>query len=176
MLQVKAHIGGQGGRRQFGQQLLRNIQWQLGIDRVVFALRLQRLEADARHLGQEHQFVGLELDGNAGGNFFHAEVERLARGRKAKGRHQHHGTHVERAMDAADIDLAHQARMHEIHAVHNADGACGNKIARYDAHRGPGHGRIGQALAESSLDLESQLASGFLGAVQRNGIGHPYAV
>ncbi|MNV95183.1 hypothetical protein D3C71_1900480 [compost metagenome] len=64
---------------------------------------------DAGHLGQEDQLVGLELYGHAGRDFFHVQVEGLARGREAEWRQQHHRVHVQRLANRVHIDLAHQA-------------------------------------------------------------------
>ena len=55
-----------------GQQLLGGGQRQFGVDRVVFALGLARVDADAGDLGQEDQLVGLQRDRHAGRDFFHA--------------------------------------------------------------------------------------------------------
>jgi hypothetical protein len=66
--------------------------------------------------------------------------------------------------------------MLEVHTVDDADRAGGQEVAGDDAHGGVGHRRVGQALAERSLDLEAQLAGGFLSAVQRDGVGDAAAV
>ena len=79
-------------------------------------------------------------------------------------------------MDTTDIDLAHQARVHEVHAIDNAHGACGNKVARDHAYRGTSHRRIGQALAKRGFDLKAQLARGLLRAVERDGVGNADAL
>jgi len=84
VLQVKAGVGGHLRRGQLGQQLAGGGQRQLGVDGVVFAVGLGRVHADAGHLAQEDQLVGLHLAGHAGGDFFHAQVEGLAGGREAK--------------------------------------------------------------------------------------------
>ena len=80
VLQVKTGVGGPLRGWQVFEQGLRCSQRQLGVDRVVFASRLVGVNADARHFGQKDQFVGLQLNGHAGGNFFHRQVESLARG------------------------------------------------------------------------------------------------
>ena len=148
----------------------------LGIDGVAFVRRARGVHADAGHLGQEQQLVGLELDGHAGCHLLHAEVEGLARGREAEGGDQHQRLGIQRAVNALHIHLAHQARVHEVHAVDDAHRACREEVARDHAHACAGHGRVGQALAEGGLDLVAQLARGLLGAVQGDGVGHARAV
>ncbi len=66
--------------------------------------------ADARHLGQEQQLVGLQRDRRAGGHVFHRQVEGLAGGREAEGRQQHQRADVDGAADRRGVDLAHQRR------------------------------------------------------------------
>jgi len=151
-------------------------QRQFGVDGVVFAFGLVRVHADAGHLGHEQQLVGLQRNGDARGHFFHAQVEGLSGGRKTERRQQHHGAHVQRAHDAGHVHLAHQAGMLEVDAVHNAHRARRDEVARDHAHRGAGHGGVGQALAERGLDLVAQLPGGLLGAVQRHLVGDADAV
>ena len=121
-------------------------------------------------LGQKDEFVGPQLDGHARGHFFHAQVEGLARGREAKRRQQHQRAHVQCALDAGHVHLAHQARVLKIHPIHNAHGARREEVARDHAHRGARHRRVGQALAERCLDLITQLPGGLLRAIECHGV------
>ena len=66
--------------------------------------------------------------------------------------------------------------MLEVHAIDNAHGSGGDEVARNDAHRGAGHGRVGQALAERRLDFVTQLSRSLLRTVQRHLIGDAHAV
>ncbi len=79
-------------------------------------------------------------------------------------------------MDGFKRDLARDAGQFEIDAVDHADRARGDEIARNDADRRVRHRRVGQALAESGLDVEAQFAGGFLGAFERGGIRDTQAV
>ena len=108
VLQIKSAVGGQAGGRQRGQQLFGRCQGQLGVDGVVFAGGFVGQHPDAGYFGQKDQLVGLQLNGHAGGHFFHGQVKSFASRRKTKGRKQHHRTHVQRAGDALNVDLAHQ--------------------------------------------------------------------
>ena len=176
VLQVKAHIGRLLRRGELGQQAARGVQRQLGVDGVVFVGCARGVHANAGHLGQEQQLVGLQFNGHAGRHFFHAEIEGFARGREAEGRDQHHGFGVQCTANAFHVDLAHQTRVHEVHAVDNAHGAGREEVARDYAHARTGHGCVGQALAEGGFDLVTQLAGRFLGAIESDGVGHAHAV
>ena len=171
ILQVKAHIGGLFCGRQLTQQRLGVGQRQFGIDRVVVAGRIHGAQADAAVVRQEDQLVGVQFAGNLGGHVFHREVEGFAGGREAEGRQQHHGAAIQHGLDGRGIDLAHQAGVLVVDAIDNADRAGREEVAGDDAHRGAGHGGVGQALAEGSLDLVAQLAGGFERAIQRDAIG-----
>ncbi len=175
VLQIKAGVAGLQGRAASGQNLLGLRQRQFGVDRVVGAGRFVGLHADARHLGDEQQLVGLQGNGHAGGHFLHVQVEGLAGGRETKGRQQHHRPHVEGAHQPGHIDPPHLAGVLEVDAIDHPHRLRGDEVAREHAHRGPGHGGVGQALAEGGLDLVAQLPGGLLGAVQRHFVGdaHP---
>ena len=80
MLQIKRRVRRLGRTGQRGQQLLGRCQRQLGVNRVVFAFRLVRFDADARRLGQKDQFVSLQLGGHAGSHFFHGQIKGFAGG------------------------------------------------------------------------------------------------
>ena len=176
VLQIKTRVGGVLRGGQLGQQGLGAGQGQLGVDGVVFAGGLTGLHADAGHLGQKNQLVGLERHRHRGGHLFHGQVEGFARGGEAQWRQQHQRTHVQRALDARHIDLAHQTRMLEVHAIDDAHGPCGEEVARDHAHRGTRHGGVGQALAERGLNLVAQLACGLLRAIERHRVGDADAV
>ena len=176
VLQIKRSVRRVLRVGQLGQQFLGGGQRQFGVNRVVIAGRLCGLDADAGNLGQENQLVGLQLDGHAGGDFFHAQVEGFARGRKAKRRQQHHRAELQRAPDADRVHLAHQARVFEINPIDNADRPGGDEVAGDHAHRRAGHGRVGQALAEGRFNLVAQLAGGFLRTVQRHRIRDAHAM
>ena len=64
----------------------------------------------------------------------------------------------------------------EVDAVDDADRPRGEEVARHHAHRRVGHRRVRQALRERGLDLEAQLAGGFLRAVERDRVGDAQAV
>ena len=134
VLKIKGGIGGLLGLGQLGQQPLGQLQRHLGVDRVVFALGLARLDADARHFGQENQLVGLQLDGHARGHLFHGQIEGFARDGKTKGRQQHHGAHVQGLPYALHIDLAYQPRVFEVDPVDDAHGPRGDEVARNHPH------------------------------------------
>ena len=128
VLQVKARVGRLLRGRQLCQQGLCCRQRQFGVDGVVLTLGVGGLHANAGDFREENQLVCPQFDRHAGGNFFHAQVERLARGGETKGRQQHQRAHVQRALDTGHIHLAHQARVLEIHPIHNAHGPCGEKV------------------------------------------------
>ena len=176
MLQVERDVGGQLGWGQLGQQGLGGGQRQLGVNGVVFTRRVLGPHPDAGGFGHKNQFIGLQSAGHRGGDFFHGEVEGLARGRKTKGREQHHRPRVQSLGDALHVDFAHHARMLEVHPVDHAYRSGGDEVARHHPHRGTGHGGVGQALAERRLDFVAQLASGLLGAVQRHAVGDAQAI
>ena len=66
--------------------------------------------------------------------------------------------------------------MLEVHTVDDAHRPRGDEVARDHPHRGVGHRRIGQALAEGGFYLVAQLAGGLLRAVQRHLVGDADAV
>src|SRR6185369_10624424 len=176
MLQVERRVGRLLGVGQAGQQLFGRRQRQLGVDRVVFAFGLHRLDADTGDLGQENQLVGLQRDCDAGGDLLHREIEGLAGRREPERRHQHHRAEIQRAHDAADVDFAHQAGMLEIDSVEHADRPGRDEVAGYHAHGRAGHRRIGQPLTEGRLDFVAQLTGRFLGRVERHFVGDAHAV
>ena len=126
VLEIEGRVGGLRRWRQCGDQFLGVGQGQLGVDG---AFRVAWVNANAGHFRQEHQLVGLQRNGHGRGHVFHGEVEGLARGREAKGREQHQRAHVQRALDALGVHLAHQARAEEVHAVDQAHGAGGDEVA-----------------------------------------------
>ena len=140
------------------------------------AVGVGRVLVDARHLGDEQQLVGLQRDRRARRHVFHRQVERLAGRREAERREQQHRADVDRAPDRRRVDLAHDAAVHEVDAVDDADRPRGQEVARDDAHDRVGHRRVRQALRERRLDLEAQLAGGLLGAVERDRVGDAQAV
>jgi hypothetical protein len=165
MLQVKRGVGGALAIGQGGQQFFGGGQRQLGVDGVVFAFGLVVVDAYARDLAQEDQLVGLHGDGHRGGDFFHRQVEGFAGRGKTERREQHHGAEVQHPADGGGVDLAHQARVLEVHAVQDADRPRREEVAGNHPHRGARHRGVGQALAEGGLNLVAQLAGGFLRAV-----------
>ena len=160
-------------RRQRGEQLLGVGQRELGVDR---RLGVGRVLVDAGDLGDEEELVGLQRDRRAGGDVFHRQVERLAGRREAERREQQHRADVDRAPDRRRVDLAHDAAVHEVDAVDDADRLRRQEVARDDAHDRVGHRRVRQALRERRLDLEAQLAGRLLGAVERDLVGDAQAV
>jgi hypothetical protein len=162
-------------RAELGQQAARGVQRQLGIDGVVLVGRAGGVHAHAGHFGQEQQLVGLELDRHAGGHFFHAEVEGLARGREAEGRDQHHGFGVQALRMPSTSTLRTRPECMKSTPSTMPTGRAVRKLPEI-THARTGHGRVGQALAEGGFDLVAQLAGRFLGAVQRNGVGDSHAV
>ena len=176
VLQIKGRVAGLLGVGKVGQQFFGGSQRQFGVYGVVFTEGFTGLQPDTGYFGQKNQFVGLQLNGHAGGDFFHGQVKRFAGGRKAEGRQQHHRAELQRAPNADRVHLAHQARVFEINPIDYADRPCGDEVARDHAHRRAGHGRVGQALAEGGFNLVAQLPGGFLGAVQRHRISDAHAV
>ena len=81
-----------------------------------------------------------------------------------------------RAPDRRRVDLAHDAAVHEVDAVDDADRPRGQEVARDHAHGRVGHRRVRQPLRERGLDLEAQLAGGLLRAVERHRVGDAHAV
>ena len=173
VLQVEAGVGRHLRRGQRREQPLGVGERELGVDR---RFRVGRVLADARHLGDEQQLVGLQGDRRARRDVFHRQVERLAGRREAERREQQHRADVDRAPDRRRVDLADDAAVHEVDAVDDADRPRGQEVARDDADDGVGHRRVRQALRERRLDLEAQLAGGLLGAVERDRVGDAHAV
>ena len=97
---------------------------------------------DAAHFGHEDQFVGLQGDGCAGGHVFHAQVERFTGVRKPERREHHQGTGVDGAAHGHSIDFANQTGVHEVHAVHDADGAGCDEVTGDQADGRASHGRV----------------------------------
>jgi hypothetical protein len=62
-----------------------------------------------------------------------------------------------------------------VHAVDDAHRARGDEVARHHGKLGASHRRVGQPLAERGLDVEAQLAGGFLGTFQRGIVGDAHA-
>jgi hypothetical protein len=106
---------------------------------------------------------------------FHRQVEGFAGGREAEGTEQHQGAGLDGPPDGGLVDPPHQAAVDEVDAVDDAHRARGQEVARDHAHGGVGHRRIRQALGEGRLDLEAQLAGGFLGRVERDFVGDAQA-
>ena len=140
------------------------------------ACRVGGVLADAGDLGDEQQLVGLQGDRRARRDVFHRQVERLAGRREAERREQQHRADVDRAPDRRRVDLADDAAVHEVDAVDDADRPRRQEVARDDADDRVGHRRVRQALRERRLDLEAQLAGGFLGAVERDRVGDAQAL
>ena len=78
VLQVKGQVGWVCCGGQGGEQLFCGVQWQLGIDRVVFAGGFCRTHAQAGCLGHENQFIGLQSGSDGSGDFFHRQIKGLA--------------------------------------------------------------------------------------------------
>ncbi|MCY1520997.1 hypothetical protein D9M68_557930 [compost metagenome] len=62
-----------------------------------------------------------------------------------------------------------------VHAVDHAGRAGRDEVAGNDADVRVRHGRVRQALAEGGLDIQADLAGGFLGAFQGGGVGGGHA-
>ena len=176
VLQVKSRVAGTLAGRHLRQKALGGGQGQFGVDGVVFADRLVGLEPDARNFGDKDQLVGLQRNRHAGRHFFHGQVEGLAGRRKTERRDQHHRAKIQRVRNGRYIDFAHQPRMLKIHAIDNAHGARGNKVAGNDADGRASHRRVGQTLAEGGFNFIAQLACSLLRAVECHAVGDAHAV
>jgi hypothetical protein len=102
----------------------------------------QQLAALAGHAGGLHQvdeLLGLERDCGRGSNILQGEVEHFAGRRITEWRKQHQLVVVEPLLHGLHVDLAHLARLQEVHAIHDADGPRSNEIAARDADVGTRH-------------------------------------
>src|SRR5690606_27660754 len=156
-------VAQKGGRvfveRAAGQQGVGVFAGQLGVDRPVFV-------ADDAILRQEDEFFGAQRHCNAGGKVFHGQVEGFAGGRKAQWRQQYDGALVHDRFQRVDVELAHGAGVLVVETVDNAHWTRRDEVARDDAYLGVRHGSVGQALAEAGLDVETDFAGRFFGALE----------
>src|SRR5690606_35991516 len=142
--------------RLFGQQAISRLAGEFGDD-------VAGLILDQAVLCQEDELFGAQRNGHAGGQIFHREVEGFAGGREAQRGKQDNGALVDDRLHRLDIDLAHGTRVQVIDAIDDAHRPRRDKIARDDPYLGVRHGRVGQALAERGLDIETDFAGSFLG-------------
>ena len=135
------------------------------------AVGVLRVLADARHLGQEQQLVGRSAMAVLVATSSIVRLKASPVGEKPKGLSSTSAPMSMARRMRRGVDAPHQAAVHEVDAVDDAHRPRGEEVARHHAHRGVGHRRVRQALRERGLDLEAQLAGGFLRGVQRHRVG-----
>jgi hypothetical protein len=162
MLQVERGVGRLLRRRQAGQQLLGRGQRQLGVDRVVLALGLQRLDAAP---GISVRNTSLSACSAMATLVATSSIVRLKAspvGEKPNGDSSTMAPKSSVRVMPATSTLRTRPGVLEVDAVEDADRPRRDEVAGDHAHRGAGHRRVRQALAEGGLDLVAQLAGGFL--------------
>ena len=129
-----------------------------------------------RHLGQEHQLVGIQRHGRGRRHLFHGQVEGLARGRVANVGQKHDLLIVQRPLDGHRVHLANHTAVDMVHPVHDAHRPGQREIARHHPDPGIGHGRVGQPLREPRLHVVADRAGRLLRAFQCHRVGDAQTV
>ncbi|KAG1446958.1 hypothetical protein G6F57_017185 [Rhizopus arrhizus] len=105
-------------------------QQRVGVHAGQFGVQRTVVVQHALRGGQEDQLLGAQRHGDAGGQVFHGQVERVARGREAQRRQQHHRRALlDGELQCLGVDLAHLAGVLVVHPVQHAGGTRRHEIA-----------------------------------------------